>query len=170
MDKHFNKVTLVEMGIFFRDPADAEAFLDLIIEEFEIRLGSAMEKIPSFKQTEKKYSGTDTDVVEKWVIENREECDQLLTETRDALKAEIMQYRGNIRGVITQVPPDKQNIPLHSLDLSLRCANSLYRVGIRSVGDLFGREKADSIRNLTKRNADELNDVVAELASAENVA
>ncbi|MEX2236415.1 MAG: DNA-directed RNA polymerase subunit alpha [Dehalococcoidia bacterium] len=58
------------------------------------------------------------------------------------------------------LPPDQYNMPIESLNLSVRAYNSLKRTGIMTVGALLERSEDEllSIRNFGKKSYDEVRD------------
>jgi DNA-directed RNA polymerase subunit alpha len=68
-------------------------------------------------------------------------------------------------GVGTSLPPDKYNMPIEDLNLSVRAYNCLKRSGLMTVGAVLEKSEDEllSLRNFGRKSYDELRDKLAEL-------
>jgi DNA-directed RNA polymerase subunit alpha len=68
-------------------------------------------------------------------------------------------------GVGTSLPPDKYNMPIEELNLSVRAYNCLKRSGLMTVGAVLEKSEDEllSLRNFGRKSYDELRDKLAEL-------
>jgi DNA-directed RNA polymerase subunit alpha len=68
-------------------------------------------------------------------------------------------------GVGTSLPPDKYNMPIEELNLSVRAYNCLKRSGLMTVGTVLEKSEDEllSLRNFGRKSYDELRDKLAEL-------
>jgi DNA-directed RNA polymerase subunit alpha len=65
----------------------------------------------------------------------------------------------------TSLPPDKYNMPIEDLNLSVRAYNCLKRSGLMTVGQVLEKSEDEllSLRNFGRKSYDELRDKLAEL-------
>ena len=63
-------------------------------------------------------------------------------------------------GVGTSLPPDKYNMPIEELNLSVRAYNCLKRSGLMTVGAVLEKSEDEllSLRNFGRKSYDELRD------------
>ena len=68
-------------------------------------------------------------------------------------------------GVGTSLPPDKYNMPIEELNLSVRAYNCLKRSGLMTVGAVLEKSEDEllSLRNFGRKSYDELKDKLIEL-------
>jgi DNA-directed RNA polymerase subunit alpha len=68
-------------------------------------------------------------------------------------------------GVGTSLPPDKYNMPIEDLNLSVRAYNCLKRSGLMTVGSVLEKSEDEllSLRNFGRKSYDELRDKLVEL-------
>jgi DNA-directed RNA polymerase subunit alpha len=68
-------------------------------------------------------------------------------------------------GVGTSLPPDKYNMPIEDLNLSVRAYNCLKRSGLMTVGQVLEKSEDEllSLRNFGRKSYDELRDKLVEL-------
>ncbi len=68
-------------------------------------------------------------------------------------------------GVGTSLPPDKYNMPIEDLNLSVRAYNCLKRSGLMTVGAVLEKSEDEllSLRNFGRKSYDELRDKLIEL-------
>ena len=68
-------------------------------------------------------------------------------------------------GVGTSLPPDKYNMPIEELNLSVRAYNCLKRSGLMTVGAVLEKSEDEllSLRNFGRKSYDELRDKLAEM-------
>ena len=68
-------------------------------------------------------------------------------------------------GVGTSLPPDKYNMPIEELNLSVRAYNCLKRSGLMTVGTVLEKSEDEllSLRNFGRKSYDELRDKLVEL-------
>lgn len=68
-------------------------------------------------------------------------------------------------GVGTSLPPDKYNIPIEDLNLSVRAYNCLKRSGLMTVGQVLEKSEDEllSLRNFGRKSYDELRDKLIEM-------
>jgi DNA-directed RNA polymerase subunit alpha len=68
-------------------------------------------------------------------------------------------------GVGTSLSPDKYNMPIEDLNLSVRAYNCLKRSGLMTVGAVLEKSEDEllSLRNFGRKSYDELRDKLAEL-------
>ncbi|MBI5288464.1 MAG: DNA-directed RNA polymerase subunit alpha, partial [Chloroflexi bacterium] len=68
-------------------------------------------------------------------------------------------------GVGTSLPPDKYNMPIEDLNLSVRAYNCLKRSGLMTVGAVLEKSEDEllSLRNFGRKSYDELRDKLAEM-------
>jgi DNA-directed RNA polymerase subunit alpha len=68
-------------------------------------------------------------------------------------------------GVGTSLPPDKYNMPIEDLNLSVRAYNCLKRSGLMTVGSVLEKSEDEllSLRNFGRKSYDELRDKLIEL-------
>jgi DNA-directed RNA polymerase subunit alpha len=68
-------------------------------------------------------------------------------------------------GVGTSLPPDKYNMPIEDLSLSVRAYNCLKRSGLMTVGAVLEKSEDEllSLRNFGRKSYDELRDKLIEL-------
>jgi DNA-directed RNA polymerase subunit alpha len=68
-------------------------------------------------------------------------------------------------GVGTSLPPDKYNMPIEELNLSVRAYNCLKRSGLMTVGSVLEKSEDEllSLRNFGRKSYDELRDKLVEL-------
>jgi DNA-directed RNA polymerase subunit alpha len=68
-------------------------------------------------------------------------------------------------GVGTSLPPDKYNMPIEELNLSVRAYNCLKRSGLMTVGTVLEKSEDEllSLRNFGRKSYDELKDKLIEM-------
>ncbi|HXK32833.1 MAG TPA: DNA-directed RNA polymerase subunit alpha C-terminal domain-containing protein, partial [Dehalococcoidia bacterium] len=68
-------------------------------------------------------------------------------------------------GVGTSLPPDKYNMPIEELNLSVRAYNCLKRSGLMTVGAVLEKSEDEllSLRNFGRKSYDELKDKLIEM-------
>ena len=68
-------------------------------------------------------------------------------------------------GIGTSLPPDKYNIPIEDLNLSVRAYNCLKRSGLMTVGQVLEKSEDEllSLRNFGRKSYDELRDKLVEM-------
>ncbi len=68
-------------------------------------------------------------------------------------------------GLGTSLPPDKYNMPIEELSLSVRAYNCLKRSGLMTVGSVLEKSEDEllSLRNFGRKSYDELRDKLVEL-------
>ena len=68
-------------------------------------------------------------------------------------------------GLGTSLPPDKYNMPIEDLNLSVRAYNCLKRSGLMTVGSVLEKSEDEllSLRNFGRKSYDELRDKLVEL-------
>jgi DNA-directed RNA polymerase subunit alpha len=68
-------------------------------------------------------------------------------------------------GIGTSLPPDKYNMPIEDLNLSVRAYNCLKRSGLMTVGSVLEKSEDEllSLRNFGRKSYDELKDKLIEL-------
>src|SRR5207237_5894537 len=72
-------------------------------------------------------------------------------------------------GIGTSLPPDKYNIPIEDLNLSVRAYNCLKRSGLMTVGQVLEKSEDEllSLRNFGRKSYDELRDKLVEMGFLE---
>ena len=79
------------------------------------------------------------------------------------MNRELNLYKDQIPGLITNTP-DSPNGPLQmtieELDLSVRSYNCLKRAGLHTIGDIIAYGDLSTIRNITRRCIEEIQDRV----------
>jgi DNA-directed RNA polymerase subunit alpha len=68
-------------------------------------------------------------------------------------------------GLGTSLPPDKYNMPIEELNLSVRAYNCLKRSGLMTVGTVLEKSEDEllSLRNFGRKSYDELRDKLIEM-------
>ena len=68
-------------------------------------------------------------------------------------------------GIGTSLSPDKYNIPIEDLNLSVRAYNCLKRSGLMTVGQVLEKSEDEllSLRNFGRKSYDELRDKLVEM-------
>ena len=158
MKYKFDRFDMMKLGLFFETESEFDLFIDVITEEYEISIGEAIAAYVDADTLELFNDDESGDEVEKWALENPEECGRILSSCKEKLSNELMQYKDEIPGIKKVNMEKYRNIEIdnYDLDLSIRTHNVLKRNHIKNVGMIFEYAELTDIPKLGRRCAEEL--------------
>ena len=107
-NKWFSIKDLAKRGIVFENKEESEAFVDIIMDEFENRVGgrvSAFLTEQETKEFERNYK-TNNEKATQIIIEKCPNRWEICLQERDKLIKEILEYKVQIPGVVTSRAPE----------------------------------------------------------------
>lgn len=147
----FDRDELLRMGVEFETEAETELFLALLTEELKRRIekkGVSLDEPDSLED--------DDFDIDDMFDDSEADREFIARSCRESLRREVVQYREQIAGRKPGFPEEVLRITLEELDLSIRSFNCLKRAGMRTVADILAHGDLCDIRNLGRRNVDEI--------------
>ena len=136
---NFNREWLADAGILFEHSADEQAFLRLMKDQFELRLGASMcEELSPEQEDEFERlidENADDDKVASWLNTNCPDYRDLITKAGESLQEELRSHRAEIGDSLW--PESALNETLDTFGLPAVDACILREEGIRTVGELL---------------------------------
>ncbi|MBR0153470.1 MAG: hypothetical protein IJM26_06765 [Lachnospiraceae bacterium] len=136
---NLNREWLADAGVYFEQPADEQAFLHLMQEQYELRVGESMCQELSPEQEdefERMIDDKEDDVaIAAWLNRNCPDYRDLITQAGESLQEELRSHRAEIGDSLW--PESALNETLESFGLPAVDACILREEGIRTVGELL---------------------------------
>ena len=154
-------------GFTFTNRANGRAFVGILRDAMEIRIGEAIHQAsrgadpdPELLQGEDPESQA---AMEEWLQKNCPGFRDVIARVQRDLEEELIAYRDKIPCLDRRVPETVRRIRVRELGLSLRSENCLLRAGLETVEQVAAYRDLTTIRNLSRTCAAEINRALLKL-------
>ncbi|MBR3629336.1 MAG: hypothetical protein IKN55_02550 [Oscillospiraceae bacterium] len=152
----FTQMDLWMLGIFFPSEEEETMFLEVLNEDFEIRMGYRISARLEC-ETQRELSDSEFEAyIESWVMLNQTEARDLINDCMEEVRQDVLKYRAEIPGILTELPEHLRSLPLDDMNLTVRSYHCLKGAGINTLGEVFDCEDLTAIPYIRKRNVEEI--------------